>query len=821
MFYMWILTFILIFILISPLQATPSWESPTLHNGQLRIDGQLFKRLGLGMLNGSPEFKFPIYLEHNISKYPFGEFERFSQWSVPQLTSYVAPINGGIFWLSPGGEEYFFKSNDPTYKILSYRPNKIKGSYVAVRGNNKKEPDRIYIISKDKFVYAYDKGILKNLEAPSGRRLYFKTNGIRITDIEQNIDGEKYELLSAKYDQLNRLTSIKIGPFRHDFEYEGESEMMTSWCPFGLKERETLFTYKDGLLSAIIHPNTDKEEFTWITTLKDFELSGNRYLDNVKFKPVLLSDSDNIYNFAQEKAGIVMQKTNLLENSDKIIFNPITNRLTTIDKGGVSSSVQWGRGFQNEATNKLSEIISPKGEIIVKLEYDEEGRISQMAKRGEKPTIYKYDDQDRIVEISVGDYPATKYEYDKNSIRPTKIINSLGEITEFSYGDDKQIISLKNANNAIQKFNYDKLGRITRRNYPMGVWIAWEYDNFGRVSKREYSNGNSIKFEYDEYSQIKRVVENEKIEWEYFYKPNGMLKLLTRNKRKWLEIDSKIQDKKEYLSIINNKGAESQKTYDLDGKLLEEVNPLKDTIQYKYNPIGELTGWVAPDGSDVKFEYDARGKMVFHENHIGQTIENKYDKYGNLAEKKTKEQTIKIEYDAFDRVVKRKYSDKQITDITYDEYGRIKSIVSADVNIELEYDALGRVTKRMAAFPDGSKSAVIIEYTNSGQRKRVFSALQNPDKSEKERNDVRYEYDELNRPVKMEINNAGVVRYYYDKKSQMLLSKVFPNGNKNTYSYDSNFRLKTIQNYDSKDNPIGGIQYDWDTDGTLNGKKIW
>ena len=355
----------------------------------------------------------------------------------------------------------------------------------------------------------------------------------------------------------------------------------------------------------------------------------------------------------------------------------------------------------------------------------------------------------------------------------------------------------------------------------MGVWIAWEYDNFGRVSKREYSNGNSIKFEYDEYSQIKRVVENGKIVWEYFYQPNGMLKLLTRNKRKWLEIDSKIQDEKEYLSIINNKGAESQKTYDLDGKLLEEVNPLKDTIQYKYNPIGELTGWIAPDGSDVKFEYDARGKMVFHENHIGQTIENKYDKYGNLAEKKTKEQTIKIEYDSFDRVVKRKYSDRQITDIVYDEYGRINSIVSADVNIELEYDALGRMTKRMAEFPDGSKSAVIIEYTNSGQRKRVFSALQKPDKSEEERNDIRYEYDALNRPVEMRINNAGVIRYYYDRKNQMLLSKVFPNGNKNIYSYDNNFRLKTIENYDSKGNTIGGIQYDWDTDGTLNGKKIW
>lgn len=516
-----------------------------------------------------------------------------------------------------------------------------------------------------------------------------------------------------------------------------------------------------------------------------------------------------------------MQKTNLLEKSDKIIFNPLTNRLTVIDKGGVSSSVQWGRGFQNEATNKLSEIISPKGEIVVKLEYDAEGRISQMAKRGEKPTKYKYDDQDRIVEIAIGDYPPTKYEYDKNSMRPAKIINPLGEITEFSYGNDKQIISLKNADNAIQKFNYDKLGRITRRNYPMGVWIAWEYDSFGRLSKREYSNGNSIKFAYDEHSQIKRAVENGKVAWEYSYYPSGQLKMLTRNKRKWLSIDREIKDKKEYISIINNKGAESQKTYALDGKLLEEVNPLKDTIQYKYNPIGELTGWIAPDGSDVKFEYDARGKMVFHENHIGQTVENKYDKYGNLAEKKTKEQTIKIEYDAFDRVVKRKYSDRQITDIAYDEYGRIKSIVSADVNIKLEYDALERVTKRMATFPDGSKSAVIIEYTNSGQRKRVFSALQKPDKSEGERNDIRYEYDELNRPVEMEINNAGAVRYYYDKKSQMLLGKAFPNGNKNMYSYDNNFRLKTIQNYDSKGGTIGGIQYDWDTDGTLNGKKIW
>ena len=611
------------------LLATPSWESPALHNGQLRLDGQLYKRMGLGMLSGSPEFKFPIYLEHNISKYPFGELEYFSQWTVPQLTSYVAPMNGGIFWLSPGGEEYFFKWNSKNYPILGYRPTRIKTPYIAYKGNAKQEPDRIYIISKDRFVYAYDKGELKSLEAPSGRKLYFKTKGIRITGIEQRADTAVYNLLSAKYDELNRLVSLKIGPISHKFAYEGDSEMLASWKPFNIPEREVKFRYRDGLLSSITYPNTDRENFVWTTSLKDFEAGGRHYLDNTKFKPVLMSDSENMYTFGQEKAGIVMQKANLLGNADKTIFNPRTNRLTTIDKGGVSNSVQWGRGFQNEATNKLSEVISPKGEAVVKLDYDEEGRISQMVKRGEKPVKYEYDDQDRIVSITNGDYPPTKY------------------------------------------------------------------------------------------------------------------------------------------------------------------------------------------------EYDARGDMVFHENHIGQTIENKYDKFGNFTEKKTQEQTISISYDKFDRVVGRKYAKNQITDIAYDDYGRIASINSAGTKLEFKYDALGRQIRKSLTYPDGSQSVSVMEYTSTVKRKKILNAYRNADKKEETRSVAVYKYDALDRPVEAKIDGVGKIRYLYDKKSQMLACKIFPNGNKSTYTYDDNFRLKTIQTFDAKNKLLGGVEYVWDSDGTLKGKNIW
>ena len=41
------------------------------------------------------------------------------------------------------------------------------------------------------------------------------------------------------------------------------------------------------------------------------------------------------------------------------------------------------------------------------------------------------------------------------------------------------------------------------------------------------------------------------------------------------------------------------------------------------------------------------------------------------------------------------------------------------------------------------------------------------------------------------------------------------------YTYDDNFRLKTIQTFDAKNKLLGGVEYVWDSDGTLKGKNIW
>ena len=78
--------------------------------------------------------------------------------------------------------------------------------------------------------------------------------------------GKKYELLSAKYDGLNRLISLNIGPLWREFKCDGESEILTSWRPFELKERETVFAYRNGMIYAIARPTmpTGKPAFLYL-----------------------------------------------------------------------------------------------------------------------------------------------------------------------------------------------------------------------------------------------------------------------------------------------------------------------------------------------------------------------------------------------------------------------------------------------------------------------------------------------------------------------------------------------------------------------------
>ena len=62
----------------------PSWEKAELTIGSLSARGDLHLKLPLGQLTGSPEFSFPIYLQHHLREEGTGTVRAVSEWDVPQ-----------------------------------------------------------------------------------------------------------------------------------------------------------------------------------------------------------------------------------------------------------------------------------------------------------------------------------------------------------------------------------------------------------------------------------------------------------------------------------------------------------------------------------------------------------------------------------------------------------------------------------------------------------------------------------------------------------------------------------------------------------------
>lgn len=811
--------FISFIFAFSSMRAAPLWEKEVISNGHLRIDGELNFSIPLGQLiGGSPEFAFPITLTHEFSKYPCGEYQFFSQWQVPQLVSYAMPHHSDVIWVGPGGEEIHFKEKTPDAPVYKVKPGRQTAQWAAVRGDQKSEPDRIYITGKDGWSYIYDKGILKYLQAPSGRRLFFKTDNINITAIEQEIDGKTVRLLSAEYDDIGRLKTLEIGPVSYTFEYDGDTEILLSAKRFGSNDESIKFKYENGVFSSVSFPDGKRKNFSWIFNTKDWESPNGLFLDYTTVKRMLLSDGEYVYDYGYDKDGTSLIRTNLLGQKEKVTVNFQENKVTRVDRGGVSRTIAWGKGREHEALNQLSEVTSADGTPLIKLKYDPEGRISEMLERGKAPVQYQYDKQDRVSQITRGDYPAMRYSYKDDMKKPSRITMPTGAFSEYTYDANGQLTSSKNEAGITTRYTYDNAGRIVRTNIASKIWSAYSYDSFGRISEIKHSNGNSVKYTYNERNRLASALENGERLWEYEYHPNGQLKRILKNSELWTAIEREISGETEHVMITDAKGGQHRKTFDIDGNLLRDINPLGEKTEFKYDPIGQLTGWEDPNKNKVGFKYDEAGRIVFQENEEAQLIRRSYDEFGKMIEKTTDEQNIKIEYDKFERPVMRDFGDGQILKYEYDMYGRLCTLESGGIVTDLRYDAMDRLTGRRVKYPDGNTVMTLISYTNSGRRKNISTTMLNGDK--KSISTVEYVYDDLDRPKEIIFNSQPQIRYEYDSKTQMLSLKSLSNGEKTNFSYDSFGRLSQMENTDPQKKSSRRIVYKWGDDGNLIGRSI-
>ena len=86
----------------------------------------------------------------------------------------------------------------------------------------------------------------------------------------------------------------------------------------------------------------------------------------------------------------------------------------------------------------------------------------------------------------------------------------------------------------------------------------------------------------------------------------------------------------EPLTFVNQEGYTTSYQYDANGNLLETVNPDGTTQQYVYNNLGEVTSSTDPDGQTITYAYNTNGQLTTENLPDGTSDTYAYDSHGNM-----------------------------------------------------------------------------------------------------------------------------------------------------------------------------------------------
>lgn len=831
--------------------AGPSWEKPSLYLGSLDVDGGLRQRFELGVLSGSPEFSFPIYLEHGLQAE-----EAVTEYRIPQLETYVAPEGRDqILWLEPGGIRHLFKTSE----LLAKPPEKQTQPWVAIQADAGNHEFR----SDDGWIYRYQSGSIASLTAPTGRQLRFETEGLRIRRIYQEADGKQIDLLASKDNDLGQPETLQVGPNTHQFQYSEESWQLARWESPQMGRNSVTFTYSPrGLVESVNLPGDRKLSYTWGGNEGAWQKDSGFELPATENHAFLIADSDFEFQYGTNKSGINLMRTDKLGIREGFAFNPRTQQLVRKNRDGGETTEFFG--VRGASENRLESVRDARGRETVKLTYDEKGRVVTRQSPGQAEIRFEYDDLDRITKIFRLADLQKSYEYDGDSNKPVKITNALGDTIEIAYQTDGQVSRYKNLEGAVYEYIYDALGQLTEERHPMGYTKTIERDGFGRVTQVKEIDGKETRYEYTGDNRLAAVNQHGTV-WNYEYDPDGQLTRLLRDGQTWQKTERGqiAATGGELVKQTDSKGDETVIQFDKDGNMVRQIDALGQQTTYKHDALGQLTGWEDERGAAVDLERDALGRVAVVDTGSSAKLEMAYDLTGRIRRKNNGEQDIRFDYDKAGRLVKIDYGKGQTIDYTYDDIGRVLTALTGQgVKTTYTWDALDRKTSERNDIPGGGYTLLKWTYTPSGLKKSVAvwrgdtpvasmrggdvsspissspSSLLTMEQSDMESQtdtqkpasnhsalitssptllqETGYQYDHLNRYTQISVNDEPRIWYDYDKTTLHLTTKRFWNGWIVRYETHPDGHPKSIVATDDKGKTITDCHYVWSATGKLD-----
>ena len=494
------------------------------------------------------------------------------------------------------------------------------------------------------------------------------------------------------------------------------------------------------------------------------------------------------------------------------------NMITLADPLGSTTA------FTVNSAGLPTSMTSPSG-LEVSTTYNTLGLPTKVADSLGYATTFDYDQAGRMTGISgtvSGQTLKTTITYDANG-NPAGVEDPMGFLAKFTYDvrnnlTQRQVVPL----NAVFRYEYDLLNRVTKMVDPLKGETTYEYDSDGNVTSVTDPDGVTTSFSYDKSNRLVQVT----YPWGgvagFVYDENGNRTSMTDATGKvW---KSTYDAENRLVSTTDPLGKKVTRTYDALGRMIALTDEAGRTVKAEYDGSGRVVKKTLPDGSTLKYTYDKSGKLITATDELNRSWAFTYDKAERpLTMTDPNGKSSKYTYDGLGRLAQRVDRDGGVTKYKYDGNSRVTSItLPGSVVISFTYDAAGRILSaknsssgkvsrtydkmgRVLTITD--EKGKILKYTYSGAG-RVSSVTYPGGKK------VSYGYDDAGRLSTVTDWAKNVTTYHYDKLNRVA-SIDLPNGTRTTRSYDSAGRLSVLKHLSTKNVVIASYTLTYDATGQI------
>ena len=513
-------------------------------------------------------------------------------------------------------------------------------------------------------------------------------------------------------------------------------------------------------------------------------------------------------------------------------------------KGNVTKSVTFP-GQKNQLT--VSYVYDGFGNII---------KIDSMASSIIKEYDYAYSDGGLLLFKKNPYGNTTVFTYENGFLASaTSALNEIiyerdvfGQILKTSQKDGSWITNERRRENKKIEFFSEEKGGVYLSETPSNIWIEIRTNSIGGKSVTEYFNGNPIltktaslkgdtvcqKNIYDDNNKLILVSEpyrkeNDPNYGKIFYDIYG------RVTKKETSKDTIVYTYDNLTTTQNDGTFKITSELDASGRLAS-VSKNGKSVDFVYDPMGNIISATPQDGEPVVVEYDAFGRRTRISDPSAGTILTEYDAFGNILSLKQcvhnskdtvinsfvynevglmaerqiigkKKYGLKYEYDEFGRVVKQ--SDNNHTQsIFYDSNGNISSV---DENIDgltfkqtFEYDSKNRMYKKIspsgltlrATYDDEQKPIAISKGLTILWQLMEENEIGLPTWEKYNNIDRITKYDKRRMPISDSIANLMHYEYLFDTNGDMLQKKETYSKQEEVYLFDKHNRLNIWRTFE-------------------------